>query len=295
MGAAVLVFLPIFLLALAGYLYARRWAVCTDDMNAVNMRVFLPLLVFDALVGAPADWAELVWVGVYGAAIVLGSGLLTLPLCAVLGWRPREMVPPMMFSNYGNMGLPLLPLAFGEEALPAAVMLFVVGNCLHLTVGFKIYNNRLGWREVAASPMLVAAALGVVANVADARPAGVAAVTLELAAGVAIPLMLFALGARLREVTWREARGALLPALWCPASGLICCALLWFVIPLPVADKAMVVVFAALPPALLNYLFAERFGICPARVAAVVMTGNLLSALVIPLVLVAVFAFLPVA
>jgi predicted permease len=41
----------------------------------------------------------------------------------------------MMFNNSGNMGLPLAVLAFGEAALPAAVVLFLVENLLHFSLG----------------------------------------------------------------------------------------------------------------------------------------------------------------
>ena len=41
----------------------------------------------------------------------------------------------MMFMNGGNMGLPLALLAFGEQALQPAVVLFVIGVVLHLSVG----------------------------------------------------------------------------------------------------------------------------------------------------------------
>lgn len=288
---AALTFLPVLLLAAVGYAYAARFRqVSTEDINAVNLRVFLPALVFNALVTADAEWRQLGWIATYGAAIVLGSGVLTYPLCRVLNWRVREVVPPMMFTNYGNMGLPLLPLAFGAEALPAAVVLFIVGNSLHLTLGFKIYDNRLRWRELASTPMLVAAVLGVLASALDWQPQGAVAHTLEMAAAVSIPLMLFALGVRLHEVNWQTLRESVAPALWCPASGLLCFALLWPVIPLPAEEKWVVAVFAALPPALLNYMFAERFNVNPARVAAIVMTSNLLSVVVIPLTLMVVFA-----
>ena len=288
---AALTFLPVLLLAGVGYVYAGRFPqVRTDDLNAINLRVFLPLLVFNALTPAQADWGELGWIAVYGGAIVLGSGILTYPLCRLLGWKPREVVPPMMFSNYGNMGLPLLPLAFGAEALPAAVVLFIVGNTLHLTIGFKIYDNRLRWRELAGTPMLIAAVAGVAAVTAGWQPRGTVAHTLDMAGGVAIPLMLFALGVRLREVTWQMFRASIAPALWCPASGILCFAALWHIIPLPAEEKWVVSVFAALPPALLNYMFAERFQVNPSRVAAIVITGNLLSVAVIPLTLMVVFS-----
>jgi hypothetical protein len=49
---------------------------------------------------------------------------------------------------------------------------------------------------------------------------------------------------------------------------------------------AQLVLFAVLPPAVLNYILAERYNQEPEVVAALVIWGNLLSLLVIPLTLV---------
>ncbi|MCG8426434.1 MAG: AEC family transporter, partial [Chromatiales bacterium] len=48
---------------------------------------------------------------------------------------------------------------------------------------------------------------------------------------------------------------------------------------------AMLLVFGALPPAVLNYMVSERFNQEPHRVAAIVMMGNLASVAIIPLAL----------
>ena len=57
------------------------------------------------------------------------------------------------------------------------------------------------------------------------------------------------------------------------------------VIELPEIQRAQLMVFAALPPAVLNFMLAERYGIDPRKVAAIVLLGNLASVLVLPLVL----------
>lgn len=44
--------------------------------------------------------------------------------------------------------------------------------------------------------------------------------------------------------------------------------------------------FAVLPPAVLNYVFAERYGQEPERVASIVLLGNASALVVLPAVLV---------
>ena len=47
----------------------------------------------------------------------------------------------------------------------------------------------------------------------------------------------------------------------------------------------MLLVFGALPPAVLNFLFAERYKQEPERVASIVLIGNLAALLFLPLAL----------
>ncbi len=56
---------------------------------------------------------------------------------------------------------------------------------------------------------------------------------------------------------------------------------------LPPLQRALLLVFGALPPAVLNYIFAERYKQEPDLVASMVSIGNLAAVIVLPLVLAA--------
>ena len=55
--------------------------------------------------------------------------------------------------------------------------------------------------------------------------------------------------------------------------------------PLPLEQSRLLLVFGVLPPAVVNYIFAETYDLEPAKVASVVMLGNLVSVITIPAVL----------
>ena len=59
-------------------------------------------------------------------------------MARLLGYDVRSFVPPMMYNNCGNMGLPLAVLAFGPAGLSAAVALFMACNLVYFSVGIKI-------------------------------------------------------------------------------------------------------------------------------------------------------------
>ena len=54
---------------------------------------------------------------------------------------------------------------------------------------------------------------------------------------------------------------------------------------LPPAQQSLLIVFGALPPAVLNYLMAEQYNQEPRKVASIVLLGNLGSLVVMPLAL----------
>ena len=96
--------------------------------------------------------------------VVLGSGLLAWPVGRLLGYPNRAFVPSMMFNNCGNLGLPLAVLAFGDQALEAAIVLFLVSNVGHFTLGAYIFGGTISWKEVLRSPVNLATAVALIMN-----------------------------------------------------------------------------------------------------------------------------------
>ena len=272
---------PVAALAAAGFFYAGFRAADVGAVNELNLNIFLPALIFLALARAGSGMGELGGYALAAAAIVLGSGLVAYPLLRLLRLPPRAVAPSMMFTNYGNLGLPLIALTFGESALSAAATMFVVGNALHVSVGFWILAGRVDWR-LLVSPMLLASLAGLAVALADVDLPPPLLQPIEMASGVAIPLMLFALGARIRGVGWDDIRRVGWTALVCPASGLVMFFIVAPLIDLPPIGRGVLLLFAVLPPAALNYIFAEKFNAAPRLVASVVLVGNLASLLIIP-------------
>ena len=279
---------PIFAIVLLGYAYARRFGPDMASANRLNLEVFTPALIFSVLSSEGFDLARYADLALAAMLVVLGSGLLAWPVARLFGYRSKVFLPPMMFNNSGNMGLPLALFAFGEAALPAAMILFLVENTLHFTVGNAMLTGHVNPLKLLRMPMLLATLAGLVVAVLQVRIPGPVHEAIDLLGQIAIPLMLFALGVRMTGVDLSDWRIGLAGAVLCPLTGL---AIAWPVValmPLPAMQAAQLIVFAALPPAVLNFMLAERYDIEPRKVAAVVLLGNLASLLVIPLVLLSV-------
>tara|TARA_B100000929_G_scaffold123311_1_gene97649 strand:- start:1115 stop:2008 length:894 start_codon:yes stop_codon:yes gene_type:complete len=291
-GHILATLLPVFLIAGSGAAYGRFRTPDIRSLNTLNMELFVPLLVFAVLADRQAPLAEYAWLASAAALVVLGSGVVLWPVVKWLGLDKKVFLPPMMFNNSGNMGVPLLVLAFGPEALPAAVVVFIVEMLLHFSVGLYMLDPRTSLWRMLKMPIVAASVAGLLVNVGGVPLPGWLLEAMHMLGGVCIPLMLFALGVRLLEIDFSDWRTGLLGAVLCPLSGLIVALPLMWLMPLMPLQTATLLVFAALPPAVLNYLVAEQYQLAPHKVASLVLIGNLGSLIVMPLTLAAAFAWI---
>ncbi|MCW8886907.1 MAG: AEC family transporter [Motiliproteus sp.] len=276
---------PLFVIVLAGYLYGRRKAVDIDFANQANMDLFVPALIFHSLANQAFPLSQYQELAFGALLVVLGSGVILYPIVKLLGINLRTFLPPMMFNNSGNLGLPLLVLAFGEQALPAAVILFIIENTLHMSVGVFMLDRHSHPLALLKMPMIQATILGLIWSVAELPLPLAVALPIEMLGQIAIPLMLFTLGIRIVQVglgNWRE---GVLGAILCPLSGILIALACKPWLGLSDQQFAMLLVFSALPPAVLNYMMAERYQQEPHRVASIVLIGNMGSLIIIPIVL----------
>ncbi|MWJ28674.1 AEC family transporter [Halomonas sp. ZH2S] len=290
-GHILATLLPVFLIAGSGVLYGRFRTPDIRSLNTLNMELFVPLLVFAVLADRQAPLADYAWLATAAVVVVLGAGLVLWPLVKWLKLDPKVFLPPMMFNNSGNMGVPLLVLAFGPEALPAAVVVFIVEMLLHFSVGLYMLDPRTSLWRMLRMPIVFSSLAGLGVNVSGLPLPAWLLEAMHMLGGVCIPLMLFALGVRLLEIDFSDWRTGLLGALLCPLSGLVIALPLIWLLPLNPLQTAVLLVFSALPPAVLNYLVAEQYRLSPQKVASLVLIGNLGSLVVMPLTLAAVFTW----
>lgn len=283
------ILLPVFLIVGCGTLYARYRAPDIRGLNTLTMELFVPMLVFAVLADRQAPLGDYAGLALGAAIIVLGSGLLLWPLTRWLRLDPKTFLPPMMFNNSGNMGIPLLVLAYGDAALSAAVVVFIVGMLLHFSVGLYMLSPHTPLWRLLRMPIVLASLAGLVVNLGGVPLPGWLLEALDMLGGVSIPLMLFALGVRMLEIDFSDWKTGVLGAVLCPLSGLALAAPIVWLLGMTGLQAAALWVFAALPPGVLNYLVAEQYRQEPHKVASLVLIGNLGSLVIMPLVLALVF------
>lgn len=279
------VVVPVFALAALGFALGRRPGIAPEMgfINHANVTVFCPALVFSALIQHPVGLLQSWPLVLAGTLIIVLPGLLLL-LVRRPGVERAGFLVPGMFRNTGNLGIPLMLLAYGQEQLGDIIILFVISNLLHFSLGLMLLSRAAGRWQWLRNPNVWAAVLGLALAPWRAHIPDFVVTTADMVGQITIPLMLFSLGVRMaRDRIETLALPLRINALYL-LSGLITLPLVLWLLPLTPEWTRLVALSALLPPAVLNYLLCEQYGVAPRTVASVVLLGNALSVFTIPLV-----------
>jgi predicted permease len=249
------------------------------------MDVFVPALVFAKLVGSDFGLGDYIPLVLGSLAVILGSGALLWPIVSRTPVQAKTFVPPMMFSNAANIGLPLQVLAFGDQALPAAVVMLLMFNLMHFSLGIYILDHKSHWLNTFKQPVIIAGIAAIAFKMLGWEMPSAAATPINMLGDVCVPLMLFSLGVRLTTAELNDVKLGVVAGITAPVVGLIIATGFIAFYPMDHALKGNLLLFAALPPAVMNFIFSERFNQEPEKVASIVMIGNIMAIVTLPLAL----------
>ena len=99
-----------------------------------------------------------------------------------------------------------------------------------------------------------------------------------------IPVMLLSLGVRLFEVRWDDWHIGVIGGIVCPVDRASRWRWRWRRCSgSRDMQRGLLILFGALPPAVLNFMVAEQFRQEPAKVASIVLIGNVMSVIFVPI------------
>lgn len=281
----VSILFPLVAIVSLGYGVGRYLKPDLAQANRLNVDVFVPALVFAAMASRDFHIAAYGTLLLVTFLLIVACGLVGWGVARVAGIEARTLVPPMMFNNSANLGLPLAVLAFGAEALPPMVAMFALSNLLQFSFGTWLLDHRAGAAGALRSPSVLAAIAGIAVGVSGVEVWPPLLMAIRMVGDIAIPLMLLALGVRLADSRIGAIGFGLFGAVLRPLSGMAVAWLLVSAIPLPPLDRSLVLLFGALPPAVLNFILAERYRQEPDKVASMVLIGNVAALVFLPIAL----------
>lgn len=277
--------IPVVALTGVGFVMGHRYRGRPDMafINHANVTVFCPALVFSALIANPVSIGE-GWPLIAAAILIVIVPGVILYWLSPAGMSRRAFLVAGMFRNTGNVGIPLMVLAYGADLLGDIVLVFVVSNLLHFSLGLFILSRGGSSWVWLRNPNVWAAVLGVACAPYAYLIPDFAITTLEMLGQVVIPLMLYGLGVRLSEGRITQVVTALRINLIYLAVGAVCLPLIVWVLPLTPEWTRLIILSGMLPPAVLNYLLTEHYDMDAQTVANVVLFGNVLAVITVPAV-----------
>ena len=277
---------PVFLLAFVGFTWVKLgFEYRVEFVTRLGMSLATPCLVFVALMQSEIEPSSLGALSLAGFAAYALVAVLMWGLVQIGRLDRHTFLAPLIFSNTGNLGLPLALFAYGDVGLGYAVVVFGVSAVIQFTFGiWLVSGGGSPWRMIQ-EPLVPATLLGALFLVMDWETPQFLTNALDLIGQMAIPIMLITLGvavARLSIVSF--AQPVLLAALKVVISAGSATAVgLWFVLE-PVAFGVLVLQVAT-PVAVTSYMLAEKYGADANAVAGLVVVSTLMSVLTLPVIL----------
>lgn len=276
---------PVFALVALGYFYGRKHASDMSVANRLNMHIFTPALIFAGMSSRSYD------VGTYGKLalgviiMIFGCGVVAWLLAKPTHTRPATLALPLMFNNGVNLGVPLAMLTFGNDVLPLAIMMFVVAAALHFSLGIWLLDHHAKLGNLWRNPVVLSAIAGFAVGASQIQIWPPLQLSVKMLGDISIPLALFGLGVRLTDGALNQWRVGIVAALARPLSGMLIAWGAALLLGLDARQSKVLLLYSALPPAVMNYVFAEHYDCDPDKMASIVLIGNLFGVVFVPIAL----------
>lgn len=277
---------PVGLLGAIGFLWVKLGhEYRIEFITRLSMTLSVPALIFTALMKTRIDPAALTMLTL---AAIVAYGVLTAVFWAILqltGMPRRTYLPPLIFGNTGNVGLPLALFAFGDTGFAYALVVFAVMAIFSFTFGVWMVSGGGSPLRALKEPVTWATLLGALFLWQGWQTPDWLTNALSLLGQIAIPVMLITLGVAVARLT----AGNLGRAFWLSLMragvclGVSVVVGLWFELE-PVALSVLILQVTT-PVAVTSYMLAAKYGADADAVAGLVIASTLLSVVTLPLTL----------
>ena len=283
---------PVFIIAGLGYFWVKRELPFDNaTISSLVMYVGSPCLIYSALTSNAAETAALGVMGASAFLVILMGLIFSWVFLKIAGWKLTTYLPALIHPNCGNMGLPLVMLAFGQEGLALGMAYFFVNSISQYTLGMAISSGQFDIRQLMKQPIIWAVIFVLTVILGDFQMPKWFNSTTSILAGLTIPAMLIMLGTSLAHLNIASLKETLTISFLRILLGLGLGLLVIETMSLSGIMAGIVLLQSAMPSAVFNYIFADRFNRESDKVAAVILQSTLISALSLPLLVAWVISF----
>jgi len=286
-----LILLPDFLLILIGWIVCRRTSLDRTVWDAAERLVYyllFPVLLFNSIVRSPLQPAQALSLAVAGLGTTLGGIALAHALRLVPGVDARLHASgaQTVFRFNSFIALALSERLGGPAGLAWMALLIALSVPLANVAAVWPLARHGGHsyaRELLRNPLILSTIAGLLANIGGLQLPEAVTTTLQRIGVAALPVGLMAVGAGLQFGRLKASPGLAAALLGLRHAAMPMLALLLSTaLALPAGQRAIVLLFAALPTASSAYVLAARMGGDGGFVAGLVTVSTLLGMATIP-------------
>jgi malate permease and related proteins len=277
---------PVFICGGVGFAWTKLGNPYDVDLvTSLVTNVGVPCLVFYSLTNTDLNPKVFGSMAFTSLAAIATCGLMSGLVLSAFRLDKRTFLSPLMFSNCGNMGLPLCMLAFGEPGLVLAIVFFTISAIAQFTIGIMITSGTLSLAGLVKIPILYAVALAVLFMFLNIEPLDFITNTTRILGGMSIPLMLITLGVSLVQLRVAALPRSTVLSVLRLVLGFGVGVGLTKLLGIKGLEQGVLIVQSAMPVAVFNYLFAQRYKRAPEEVAGMVAISTAISFITLPALL----------
>ncbi len=278
--------LPAFFIIAVGYAYnmIRRGEV--DSLADIVMRIVVPAFVFSHLLRSDIDLKVFNTVFISAWVVILGGGILSFAVLRKVEGHSRGVYLPVMFMNSVNLPFPIILAAYGEQAIPYALMFYLASIIGVFTIGMILVAGPESIHRVFREPVLYILGLAIYMKIQNIEIYHWLETPLYMLETSAIPLVLLVLGMQLALVRPSRIKLTLIASACRFGFGAVLGLLCVWIFGFEGLARKVVILESVMPAAVISYIVSKKFGSDAELVASIVFITTFAAMFIIPLTLV---------
>ena len=277
---------PVFIIASLGWGWSRlKIPYDSATITKLVMNIGAPSLIFSTVSSLTISADSLGEMAIAATSVIIVTGVVAFVILKIMRMSVQGLLPPLIFGNTGNMGLPICYFALGDKGLALAVIVFTFYALTTMTIGLWIYSGTKSPVHLLKSPILYASITALFCLTTGELPPELIMKTTRLLGQFTVPLMLITLGISLGNLTIHSLGRALATSALRLCLGFAVGVLITELVGLTGVARGVVILQSSMPVAVFNYLLAKQYERNSEEVAELVFVSTLLSMVSIPLIL----------
>jgi predicted permease len=279
---------PAFLIIALGYVCNRYIQSSNEALIKITMGILVPAFAWEHLYRMKLESSGLTDVLLSSIIIMLVPGLIAWIVFRVMGISGRGVYLPIMFMNSVNLPFPILAAAYGEGAIPFALMFYLTAFLGIFTLGLIIVSGgkEKGYLKIFREPVVYVVLFALLFNVGEIEVPQFINKSAHHLAQATIPMVLLALGMQLAQVKITGLKLSFIAVAIRFVGGAVTGIFCVWLFQLEGLAYKVVILESVMPCAVITSLVAEKYRAQPEIVASTILISTLLSIIVIPCTLI---------